>query len=677
MSRRTSLDFRPAIVALIAIAGLCTASASALAQTTIVLNTRQQLTVDTTIRGGSYATTNFGGDDVLETRASSDDEYVRRALLKFDTSDYVPAGATIQSATLTLTVKGGNDETRTLTAYRVAESFDELAADWKHRKSSQSWSETGGTLAGKYDTGTASGTAGSHLSFDLTALVQDAVKGKFGSRYTRVAIVDDGASSRDSYRQFYSSETGTTSLRPTLTVVYGGSSTSTSSTSTGTTLPSGWSSKDLGSVGATGSATSSSSSSFTVTGAGNDVWGAADEFRFAYRTLSGDGSIVARVTTEEAVDAWTKAGVMIRETLSAGSRHAFMLVSPGKGTAFQRRGVTSGNSESSSSSGAAPSWVKLTRSGSTFKAYRSADGVTWTLVGSDSITMASTVYVGLAVSSHADPSLATANFDHVSVTAGSTSTSTSGSGTTLRVVHWNTHHGGFGTDGKYDPDRLATWVAKLKPDVVSLNEIEKYTGWGNQDQPAVYKKLLEQKTGHTWYMVWAQEYGNWSANGKGNLIFSRFPWTGTARYLLPHVRTVALGEITINGRNVTFASTHLDPDSESYRLNQAESLVPWELGFAENRIIVGDLNAQPTSSTLTYLKKTYTDGWLVAKSGGFAYSASDNPNGYTRNSRIDFVMTSTKATNLKLTRVEVVDTRDANGVMPSDHRPVLAVYEVK
>jgi endonuclease/exonuclease/phosphatase family metal-dependent hydrolase len=656
--------------------GFLLTSSPALAQKTVVLNTRQQLTVDTTIRGGSYATTNFGADAILETRASSDDQYERRALLKFDTQDYVPAGAAIQSAVLTLTVKGGNSETRTLTAYRVAQSFDERAANWKNRKSSLAWSTTGASLSGKYATGRATGTAGSKVSFDVTALVQDAVNGKFDSRYTRVGIVDDGASSRDSYRQFYSSETSTSSLRPTLTVIYGG--TASTSGSTGT-LPSGWSSKDIGSVGAGGSATSSSSSAFTVTGAGADVWGAADEFRFVYRSLSGDGTIIARVASEEAVDEWTKAGVMFRETLNAGSRHAFMLVSPGKGTALQRRTVTSGASANTSSSGRAPSWVKLVRSGSTFTGYRSADGVTWTKVGSTSIPMASTAYVGLAVSSHADPSLATVSFDQVSVKAGSTSTSTSSSGSTktLRVVHWNTHHGGYGTDGKYDTNRLATWVAKLKPDVVSFNEIEKYTGWGNQDQPAVYKKLLEEKTGQTWYMVWAQEYGNWTANGKGNLILSRFPWTFTARYLTPHVRTVALGGISFNGRNVTFSSTHFDPDSESYRLDQAQAVVPWELGFAENRIVVGDLNAQPTSSTLTYLKNTYTDGWLVAKSGGFAYSASDNPNGYTRNSRIDFVMTSKKASNLKLIRVEVVDTRDANGVMPSDHRPILAVYEVQ
>jgi endonuclease/exonuclease/phosphatase family metal-dependent hydrolase len=369
---------------------------------------------------------------------------------------------------------------------------------------------------------------------------------------------------------------------------------------------------------------------------------------------------------------------MVRETLAAGSRHAFMLVSPGKGSAFQRRRLTGGTSTNTSSTGTAPTWVKIVRAGTSFKAYKSADGVKWTLVGSDSITMASTVYVGVAVSSHVDGVVATATFDNVEVTPASVSDDSTPppSGTKLRVMHWNTHHGAFGTDGKYDIPRLLDWVVKEKPDLISFNEIEKNTSWGHEDQPAKYKAYLEAHTGHKWYMVWAQEYGSWDANGKGNLIFSRFPWTSTKQYLLPNTRTVAQGQVVVNGRNITFASTHLDPDSESVRLKQAKDLLPWETAYAENRIIVGDMNAQPTGSTITYMKGEYTDGWLEAKAGGFAYSASDNRNGYTRNSRIDYVLTSKGAAHLTMTRFEVVDTRDAKGVMPSDHRPIVIDYLV-
>jgi regulation of enolase protein 1 (concanavalin A-like superfamily) len=131
--------------------------------------------------------------------------------------------------------------------------------------------------------------------------------------------------------------------------------------------------------------------------------------------LNGDGTIVARVATVQNVDAWTKAGVMMRETQTAGSVHAFMLVSPGKGNAFQRRGVTDGTSVSTAGSAStAPQWVKLRRSGHMFTAYESSDGTNWRQVGNAMIPMAQIVYAGLAVTSHNPSASATCTFDNVS-----------------------------------------------------------------------------------------------------------------------------------------------------------------------------------------------------------------------------------------------------------------------
>ena len=182
-----------------------------------------------------------------------------------------------------------------------------------------------------------------------------------------------------------------------------------------TTLPSGWSAADIGSVAAAGTSCYSNGT-FTIEGSGADIWYASDEFRFVYRTLTGDGSITARVATLENVDVWTKSGVMMRNTLSANSAHAMMVVSPGKGLAFQRR-LTAGGTSTNTSGGAgtAPYWVRLVRSGNTFTAYKSTDGSSWTLVGSDTIAMGSTIYVGIPVTSHKDGTLATATVDNVTV----------------------------------------------------------------------------------------------------------------------------------------------------------------------------------------------------------------------------------------------------------------------
>ncbi|HEX5475478.1 MAG TPA: phospholipase D-like domain-containing protein [Vicinamibacterales bacterium] len=185
-------------------------------------------------------------------------------------------------------------------------------------------------------------------------------------------------------------------------------------------LPAPWVNQDVGAVGRAGSASyDANTSTFTVQGAGADVWGTADALQYVYQPLSGDGSVVARVASVGGTEAWTKAGVMIRDSLSPDSAQAFMLVSRGKGVAFQRRTTAGGGSVSASGAAAtAPYWVRLDRSGATITAYQSPDGVAWTSLGSDTFDIGTNVYVGLGVSSHTTSSTAAATFDHVDVSAG-------------------------------------------------------------------------------------------------------------------------------------------------------------------------------------------------------------------------------------------------------------------
>lgn len=196
--------------------------ARAAAQTTVFLDAPDSEAVDTTIQGGASANMNFDGKPLM-TRASDNPDYRRRSLLKFDTESRVPAKAVIQSAKLTLTVKGGNAETRRLGAYHIVNSFDDEAATWKMRRSGYAWVTTGGDLGAKYAEATVTGTPGSTVTFDVTKLVQEIVNSS-ESRWTRIAIVDLGASTYMSYREYHPSEATNTSLRPVLTVVYGGSS---------------------------------------------------------------------------------------------------------------------------------------------------------------------------------------------------------------------------------------------------------------------------------------------------------------------------------------------------------------------------------------------------------------------------------------------------------------------
>jgi chitinase len=207
-----------------------------------------------------------------------------------------------------------------------------------------------------------------------------------------------------------------------------------------------WSSQDVGAVGAVGSF-SRSGNTFSVDGAGADIYGTADEFRYVYHNGAGDVTIAARVTSIENVGStWSKAGVMMREGVGASARNVAMIASTTTTNKFrfQVRSSTGGSTVGTSSGtacgdGALPVWLRLTRSGNNFTGYCSTDGATWTQVGSTtSISMTQTLQVGLAVTSHVDATLATGVFDHVTSSANGTNVEVSTCGTNLANQTFNT-----------------------------------------------------------------------------------------------------------------------------------------------------------------------------------------------------------------------------------------------
>jgi glucose/arabinose dehydrogenase len=192
-------------------------------------------------------------------------------------------------------------------------------------------------------------------------------------------------------------------------------------TAGGSTLPSGWAARDIGNVGVAGS-TSYSGGTFTVRGAGADIWNSADAFQFAYRALTGDGSIVARVASVQGAHEWTKVGVMIRATTDPGSPHAYMLLSKSRGPRFMAR-TTAGALTTSTGSGlsaSAPYWVRLVRAGNVITGSLSPDGASWATVGSATVSMGASVLAGIAVTSHDATQLATGTVGSVTVTDGGT-----------------------------------------------------------------------------------------------------------------------------------------------------------------------------------------------------------------------------------------------------------------
>jgi endonuclease/exonuclease/phosphatase family metal-dependent hydrolase len=254
-------------------------------------------------------------------------------------------------------------------------------------------------------------------------------------------------------------------------------------------------------------------------------------------------------------------------------------------------------------------------------------------------------------------------------TTTTTTTSSTSTGTTLRVMQWNIHKT-KGSDGRCDPDRIANTIVKQNVHVVSLNEVNFFSGvcaW-DFDMGAKLQSLIQQKTGVTWYRQ------NVNAGGVGNVLLSRYRPGSSGSTLLSYSRGVAQMTIVVNGRNVNLFSTHVDYANSSYRSTQIAQAVRWMTTFSEPRIMLGDFNTWPGTSDYYLMAKPYQDAWVAAKSAGTA-TAFNGSGVTTGGSRFDYVFYSRVAA-LALKSVNVPDTR-VNGVYPSDHHPVVAVFSVK
>ncbi len=206
--------------------------------------------------------------------------------------------------------------------------------------------------------------------------------------------------------------------------------------------------KDIGAVAAGPTSSAYSPTTYTVTGSGWDIWEANDGFQFIYRALATDGSLTARVVSENVTyvgrptydpscyksgsqqqqqcKSVAKAGVMFRQDVtSVSALDAMVGVTQDNGSEFiyrQTAGATT-NAASPGDSLHVPYWLRLTRHGNLITAEISSNGTSWIQRGTtQTIGFGSTIYVGLAVSavnqlSGDDPSrkLNTAAFDNVSI----------------------------------------------------------------------------------------------------------------------------------------------------------------------------------------------------------------------------------------------------------------------
>ena len=257
-----------------------------------------------------------------------------------------------------------------------------------------------------------------------------------------------------------------------------------------------------------------------------------------------------------------------------------------------------------------------------------------------------------------------------------------GTSTPLRVLSWNIQFG-QGTDGITNYDRIATWLARMNPDIIALCEMP-------PDQIPTLVNLLTQKSGRTWYSHFVPKA---PGINEGNLILSRYNFVSVNAKFLSYQRSIAQVTIDVGGRNVNFFATHLDHTSSALRLTEAAEIVQWTSGFATPRIVCGDMNAGNDAPEVLALLAAYRDSWVDALNLGTASAYPDNPvwmNTRTRRWRIDFILYASDMTNLTTKSANIPDTRDLSntsvvealgtpddkGVRPSDHNLVVTDFDV-
>jgi regulation of enolase protein 1 (concanavalin A-like superfamily) len=179
---------------------------------------------------------------------------------------------------------------------------------------------------------------------------------------------------------------------------------------------------DIGTPGDAGSASYNSSTGvWTVAGGGADIWNTFDQFNFASTSVSGNATLITEVTSLTNTDPWAKAGLMFRDGSAAGAANVALVATPGNGVSFQWRTTAGGISSYTNISSvpiptpSAPIWLQLVRAGNVFTASYSTNGTSYTVVGTQTITLSTSLLAGLAVTSHNNSLLTTATFANVSV----------------------------------------------------------------------------------------------------------------------------------------------------------------------------------------------------------------------------------------------------------------------
>jgi len=236
---------------------------------------------------------------------------------------------------------------------------------------------------------------------------------------------------------------------------------------------------------------------------------------------------------------------------------------------------------------------------------------------------------------------------------------------TLRVLSYNIHHA-QGVDGRLDVHRIAAIIRAAKPDLVALQEVDRRTARSERvDQPAAFARLTGMR-------VLFEKNIDFQGGEYGNAILSKLPILKHHNTLLPSFdageqRGLLAAEISLGGNDqpvVRFLATHLDHRRDDRERLAGAAKINALIGTTPDAaaILAGDLNAVPDSAVLNRLQSS----WSVLSKTALPTVPVGNPR-----RQIDYVLVR-PARFWKLVEMRVLDERVA-----SDHRPILAVFQLR
>jgi endonuclease/exonuclease/phosphatase family metal-dependent hydrolase len=233
----------------------------------------------------------------------------------------------------------------------------------------------------------------------------------------------------------------------------------------------------------------------------------------------------------------------------------------------------------------------------------------------------------------------------------------------LRVATFNIHHG-VGLDGVLDLARIAATVERTGAEVVGLQEVDRH--WSQRsnfvDQATWLADVLGMDLAFGANLDLDPPAPGAPRRQFGTAILSAYRIRATTNTLLPRPlggeqRGLLEAQIKVRGIPVRVFNTHLQHDSQVERLAQVARIRELLATAKESVVLLGDLNATPSTPEIAGLTDLLVDAWVTAGVGdGFTFDAA------TPHARIDYVMSSGNV----VARTAAVVTTDA-----ADHLPVV------